>query len=129
MSVQHPYDGTKHGVSARLMIDITISNPVKLKSSPIRALIDTGADKTEIPVTIQNRLDLKPHGEATVTYGNNVPIKKSTYFANVSFNGFNFEFIEVITAVRNFALLGRDVLNKLKVYCDGKNQIFTLEDP
>lgn len=129
MSIQHPYDATKRGVPASLMLDITISNPMKLKSSPMRALVDTGADTTEIPVTLQNRLDLKPHGEAIIRYGNNEPIKKSTYVVNMSFNGFNFEFIEVTTAVRNFILIGRDVLNKLKMCCNGKNQIFTFEDP
>jgi len=52
-----------------------------------------------------------------------------TYFIDLAFQNYKFPMLEVISARRHDALLGRDVLNKLKAHLDGKSLTFDLSDP
>lgn len=51
------------------------------------------------------------------------------YFVNIYLDGFEYKMVEVIHAQRRDALLGRDVLNRLKTVLDGKALSFSLLDP
>ena len=126
MSIQHAYENVGSG-PGRLRFDITVTNPFKSKSFSERAKVDTGADATEIPVTLKNKLDLKPHGSRTVMYGDQVPRQKPTFVVDVFFDGFTCQNIEVTVQTRSDILLGRDVLNQFRMLCDGINQVFNFE--
>jgi len=127
MSVSHSYD-TSYEIAA-LMVDVQVSNPESGQKFIIRAKIDTGADLTDIPEALQERLDLLPFSEEPIRYADGRIEWKTTYLADFSFDGFDFESVEVTSGNRNYALIGRNILNKLKLICDGKTLTFTILDP
>jgi hypothetical protein len=114
-------------IPSRLRFEITVSNSFNGRSFPEKAKVDTGADGTEIPTALKKKLELVPHGEVTVGYGNQLSERKVTYLADISFDGYTCRDIEVTIEERSDILLGRDVLNQFKMHCDGINEIFTFE--
>jgi len=127
MSVSHSYD-TSYEIAA-LMVDVQVSNPESGQKFIIRAKIDTGADLTDIPEALQERLDLLPFSEEPIRYADGRVEWKTTFLTNFSFDGFDFESVEVTSGNRNYVLIGRNILNKLKLICDGKTLTFTILDP
>jgi predicted aspartyl protease len=111
------------------MIDVQASNPETGRKFTIRAKIDTGADLTDIPQVLRERLDLLPFSEENIRYADGRITLKPTYLANFALDGFNFESVEVTSSNRNYVLIGRNILNQLKLICDGKALTFTIEDP
>lgn len=108
MSISHSYD-TSYEIPA-LMIDIQASNPEAGNKFIVRAKIDTGADLTDIPQVLQERLDLLPFSEERIRYADGRVEWKTTYLINFSFDGFDFESVEVTSTNRNYALIGRNIL-------------------
>ena len=127
MSKSHNYD-TSFEIPA-LMLDVEVSNLESGEKITVRAKIDTGADLTDIPEMLQERLGLLPFSEELIRYADGRLKWKTTYLANFSLDGFDFEAVEVTSGNRNYALIGRNILNKLKLICDGKNLTFTIFDP
>ncbi len=99
MSASHSYD-TSYEIPA-LILDIQTSNPETGKEFIIRGKIDTGADLTDIPQILQERLDLLPFSDERIRYANGRVISKTTYLAGFSFDGFDFENIEITSSDRN----------------------------
>jgi predicted aspartyl protease len=111
------------------MVDIQSSNPETGQKFTIRAKIDTGADLTDIPQILKERLDLLPFSEESIRYADGRIALKTTYLANFSLDAFDFEGVEVTASNRNYVLIGRNILNQLKLICDGKTLTFTIVDP
>ena len=126
MSVQHRYDTSVEIPS--LMLDVNALNPVTGIGTIQRAKIDTGADLTRLPETLKQGLALLPFSQRTFRYGNNTSEEKPTYLCVIEIDGFKID-AEVYFGEFDYILVGRNVLNHLKMLCHGKNQIFTLEDP
>ena len=127
MSVQHPYDKTSR--PPRLMLDVRISNPISRRPIPEQAKIDTAADLTRVPERLRSELEpLKEISEITVRYGNEEVERHCTYLTTIHINGFELD-AEVYFRPSNYILVGLNVLNQLTLCADGKNQVFTLEDP
>ncbi len=101
---------------------------------PLKALIDTGANLCAIVPGLAQRLNLLPHARVAVMgIGEKKANPRHAYY--VGFNLFGTESFDVYATEFeiNFgngvnALIGRDLLNRLKLFCyDGKNDSFTLE--
>ena len=112
------------------ILKVTISNPHKPEIEGIEkeALIDSGAFMTAIPEDFVNELGLLPAGETSTKGYKERKQTHRTYFVDVSFDGYSF-YTEVIAVKRKNVLLGRDVLNHLKLSLDGKNLNFDILDP
>lgn len=125
-----PYDSSFKPPAPTL--DVTVSNPHKptVRAIPDKALIDSGAFKTVIPEKWVSRLGLLP----LRTYsprGYKIEEKKQEhymYLVKVAFKQFSFD-VEVLAVKRKNVLIGRDILNKLKLLLDGKNLQFEVTDP
>lgn len=113
------------------ILKVNVSNPDNPTVSGIsdaQALIDSGAFMSAIPNEWVNRLRLLPFGDQD-THGYKEGLQKHlTYFVEVAFNGLSF-CVEVLAVNRKNMLLGRDVLNRLKLMLDGKNLNFDILDP
>jgi clan AA aspartic protease len=110
-------------------LTVRFSSPTSTHSIEIQAKIDTGADITVLPQHAISKLRLIPAGRLTVISFDGREERKYTYFVNLQFNNFKFQMVEVISAKRQDALLGRDILNQLKTTLDGKTMNFELLDP
>jgi len=109
--------------------DVKTSNPMTHVAERGRAKIDSGADISVIPQAWTSRLRLLPSGLFEVASFDGRTIETPTYYVNISMNGFRFELVKVISSRRTNALLGRDILNRLKVTLDGKSLKAEISDP
>ena len=127
MNVKHSYDKTSR--PARLMLDVQISNPISGMPIPERGKIDTAADLTRVPERLKNKLEpLKKISEIQIIYGNDHVEQHPTYLTKIHINSFKLD-AEVYFRPSNYILIGLNVLNQLRLFADGKNQVFTVEDP
>jgi len=108
---------------------VKFTRPFSDFSVELQAKLDTGADITVLPQHTISELRLIPASRVSVSSFDGQKVWRYTYFVNLSFNGFEYKMVEVIGAQRRDALLGRDILNRLKTILDGKNLSFSLLDP
>jgi len=120
------FDSTFDPPAATLRVNV--HNPLRTKSKRSKGKLDTGADISVIPEDLVEELNLQPSGEEPVLgYDGSLSIKRK-YFVYISFSGFSF-FTDVLSSPRSNVLLGRDVLNQLRIFLSGKENIFTISDP
>jgi len=110
-------------------LKIKLIRPFSSRSLEIQAKLDTGADITVLPQDVVGELRLVPASRISVSSFDGREVWRYTYFVNLSFHNFEYGMVEVVGAKRRDALLGRDVLNRLKTVLDGKNLSFSLRDP
>lgn len=110
-------------------LKVRFNRPFSERSLELQAKLDTGADMTVLPQHAVSELRLIPASRVCVSSFEGRKFWRYTYFVNISFNGFEYKMVEVINAQRRDALLGRDILNRLKTILDGKALSFSLLDP
>jgi hypothetical protein len=98
------------------------------KSRPWKAIIDTGADRTFIPVAVTGQLHLKKIDDSVDVYGPDAPEgPQDEYVADLNFLGLSFPYHPVIASDKwNEILIGRDILNRYVLTLDGPNRQFTI---
>ena len=125
-----PYDDQNFDPPALVLdVEITHPNPKDKRHVTKKALIDTGADGSVIPENIRDKWELHQTGEVTTVDFRREETLEPTYDVRIAINGLVSKIVEVTVANREHVLLGRDILNELKMCADGKGQSFTLEDP
>jgi predicted aspartyl protease len=92
----------------------------------VRGILDTGADRTQIPEALAQDLRLRPTGDLPVTSANNTKSISRLYVVDVEFDGRSFPTIEVIASQLPIALVGRDILNTLVAEFDGPAREYSL---
>ena len=98
-----------------------------LASSEMPALVDSGADRTVIPGKLVPELRLTALRTMFVGGLGNDPQKLSTYSVVVQIRGLQSIEVEVVAHDDEpFVLLGRDVLNQLRIVLDGPNQVLEI---
>lgn len=110
-------------------LKVKLTNPFSNRSLKLQAKLDTGVDMTVLPQHAIGELRLIPASRISVSSFNGWKIWRYTYFVNISFHNFKYRMVEVINAKRRDALLGRDILNRLKTILDGKTLSFNFVDP
>lgn len=112
------------------ILEVTVSNPhnPQVQGIPKEAKIDSGADMTAIPEDLVNALGLIPAREIPTKGYKKGEQTHHTYFVDVSLDGHSF-YTEVMAVERTNVLIGRDILNQLKLILDGKNLNFDIMDP
>ncbi|MEX2705234.1 MAG: aspartyl protease family protein [Candidatus Freyarchaeota archaeon] len=110
-------------------IELTIANPGTKESVKCVGPLDTGADFTVLPRKLVSDLGLKPAREIEVIdiYGR--MSYEWTYYVNIYFNTFSFEFVEVLAIPQDEVIIGRDILNNVKLILNGKKLRFEIFDP
>jgi len=121
-----PYDTTLEPPA--IIMDSEVQNPSSSTSVKRRAKLDTGADISVIPEDLVGSLELVPAATVSTHAFDCSSDEHRTYFVNILLNGMRFEYVEVVAAGRE-VLVGRDILNQLKILLDGKSQSFDVQDP
>lgn len=109
--------------------DVTVSNPVSQLAESGQGKIDTGADITIIPDAWVAKTRLIPAGIVEVASFDGRLAERPAYYVNILIDGFRFELVRVLSTNRTNTLLGRDVLNQLKLTLDAKNLHIHISDP
>lgn len=117
-----PYDFSK--IPAAPNLEIQVSAPETFSfSEPLRALVDTGADFSVVPLQYLLSVDAPETRSAFARglWGKRQPV--TLYLVDIRLEIGTFSGIEVIgTDDEDEAILGRNVLNKLFLLLEGPNQ-------
>ena len=97
----------------------------KATREPVRVLLDSGADYTEIPLAIAKKLALRRSGEKHI---DGRPNPDPTYYARIELEGRVFEIVAIATDEFKvngevWGLIGRDILNEA-VVLDGPRRVY-----
>lgn len=110
-------------------LTVTIFNPYLRLHEELRALLDSGAALTVLPMRSVRKLSLVPV-QVIKARGYDGRVKSvATYLVNFSISKFTFEMVEVLGAERGDVLLGRNILNDMTALLEGKALTFDLSDP
>lgn len=111
-----------------MMVPVSVSQPGKSGVEKVLAKIDTGACISIIPEAITERLRFQP-GEEFLVKGmfDVAPHVELTYYAILDLGeGLLFK-VMVLSSPRDDVLLGRDILNRLRLHADGPHLVFELD--
>ncbi len=107
---------------------LTLSNPLEpLSIDRVPAQLDTGADRTLIPQELVDLLQLDDARQIPIGgLGGEVMLLK-TYLVKIAIHDFEPVVIEVVADRREpLILLGRDILNNVKLVLDGPNRVLEI---
>ena len=110
------------------IVRVEVYNPLRTVSKKANGKMDTGAYISVIPEDWIDEMRLIPAGEEEVSGYDGIRTTRLKYFVHVLFKGYSF-FTDVISSPRTTVLLGRDLLNQLKVLLSGKEDYFDISDP
>lgn len=86
--------------------------------------IDSGADMSCIPKEIVPPSKDLPYGYSYIVGYDGVKVPRKTYYVSIRIAGRTFEDIEALPIEGEMGLVGRDVLNSLRLTLDGPNLQF-----
>jgi len=119
--MRSPYRSTNWNPPAPVL-DVRVGGPMGRADffQPCEALLDSGADVTAIPVDLVQRLGLLPVSSVIVDRGG-LPgdEEENLYAATVEVTLLGQRTIQVLQTMDPFALLGRDIINELRLVLDG----------
>ena len=90
-----------------------------LEPQSVAAKIDTGSDVTGIPARLVGQLSLMPVDEILVEGYDGRQATIACYDVNLRIDHLSVAGLSVITIAEDYVLLGRDVLNRLRMLLDG----------
>ncbi len=93
-----------------------------------KAKIDSGASLTVIPDNLVSQWNLQIRRKIRVRGYDGYASERYTYFVDILIGSRRFETTEVTSSRRVNILLGRDVLNKLRIIHDGPRQVVEIHD-
>lgn len=104
--------------------DVAVIGPSNRLS--LEALIDSGSSFTKVPYTVITALTLRRQGERRVRHADGTSEETEFYIASVNFNGIIYDNHPLYRWDEDFALIGRDILNRHVVNMDGPTQQLTV---
>lgn len=125
----HKYGSIQSKAVFSPQLIITVSSPKNnTLIGDVEAVVDSGAVMTCIPVRVieslnENELEISTKIVSSAT-GN--AIEKITYIVNIIFSNHEYKDIEVIPLEKNYALIGRDILNKHKINLNGPQKKWSI---
>jgi predicted aspartyl protease len=109
---------------------IEVSNPYdsKNKLKNVKAILETGAGVTSIPESIIKELGSLQYTTISVRslLDRNRIISKRLYSIIIELDGQENE-VEVLTIPRDYAIIGRDILNQYKITLNGPEETWSIE--
>jgi len=99
------------------------------ESDEFAGKLDTGADMSVLPEMLVRQLGVPPWGRVRAKGFDGSDSLHLVYYVRLVVEGFPLPAVRCMSAHRNDALLGRDVLNQFIVTLDGKHLAFEIRDP
>ncbi|MBC8228660.1 retroviral-like aspartic protease family protein [bacterium] len=93
-----------------------------------RAKLDSGASLTVIPESLIRRWRIRSSGAIRVRAYNGQESVRPIYSVDIIIGSRRFQDIEVTIAPRRNILLGRDIMNKLRITLDGTQERVEIHD-
>lgn len=127
--MSYPYKYQPKGVPAPFL-SVKVQNPLDdSKKLMCEALLDTGSDISYFPVWLLNaKLDIMPSGGPEEVEGIGGVTTYYVYLASITINSEKLN-KKVLGWEKEFALIGRDILNLLCVEFDGPHEEFRFATP
>jgi predicted aspartyl protease len=130
MTYTYHYEGSDSYCPVLMIeLDLMHPDPNDRRICNAKGKIDTGADMCVIPLTLKEDWHLQKAGTIHTRDYRGIEQETDTYRIRIVFKDLVNQLVEVIVARRQNVLIGRDILNKLKLHADGKEQVFSLSDP
>lgn len=113
------------------VLNIKLINPITGQELERLGKIDSGADLLVIPLDAIEKLKLEQRGiEWVSAYDRDLPPREvPAYYVDIEIANFTFRNMRGIVALRDDVLIGRNVMNKLRITLDGKKLLFEISDP
>ena len=109
---------------------IEVSNPYDSTNrfKDIKAVLDTGGGITSIPQSIIGSMGSLQYTTISVKspLDRNRIISKKLYRVTIEFGEKSHE-VEVLDIPKDYAIIGRDILNQYKIFLDAPNEVWSLE--
>lgn len=125
------YGNTQSPMRSSPQASIIVCHPLGDSHLNVEAIVDSGAFMTCVPDTIISYLGTNMYGSITVSGPLNQPVTRKTYYIHMSIinnddytSACDCGLVEVIAIPRNYALIGRDVLNQYKVVLNAPHRIW-----
>jgi predicted aspartyl protease len=123
-----PYGKTQSSIMPAPEVIVNVSSPMDgTKRTDVMFVVDTGAAVSLLPTNILERLGPLECSPCSVNWGNGITMKHMRYLVVLSVNDVTFEPIWVVATEKKYGLLGRDILNRHLLTCDGPQQTWTTE--
>ncbi len=107
---------------------ITVFNPSDdSKNREVKAIFDHAAVMTCLPEQEVKKLGGLNYSSVNVRSVNNTIVERKTYIVDIQLGDNSFPNIEVIATPKSYGLIGRDILNSVKIVFDGPNLQWILE--
>ncbi len=116
----HSYDYDRHYAPAMPAVEITIGQALATPQLLLRALVDTGADATMIPLQYPRQIQAELCDQAWVRAVTTHRVRVDIYAISLQISDFEQAYLEVVANTRtDEVILGRDILNHLLVTLNG----------
>jgi predicted aspartyl protease len=125
--MKHAYSDRFTAIPA-MILEVRVFAIGTPRSRRVPAKIDTGADLCVLPDSIVSEVRLAAFGFRMLRAVGHPAYKAPTYWAGITMSSHDFT-LEVVSHSQPYALLGRDLLNQLKLIADGPNETFELLFP
>jgi len=117
----HDYDSSYAYGPALPVIELSV-RPVAATDGGIslRALVDSGADATILPLAVLQNAQVDQVGRARMRWGSHQSRPYDVYLATIAIGPYDINGVRVLAdTASNEAILGRDVLNQMIVTLNG----------
>jgi predicted aspartyl protease len=127
--MKFPYNRDYSPIAPSLQVTF-VSAEKQFSVGPFIALVDTGTDATAVPIAHLEKIMAPIARESMVVPHWGARYAVSLFSVDVKIGEWTFAGIEVIGDTRgNEVILGRDVLNKLRLLLDGPAQTTEILEP
>ena len=127
--MKFPYNRDYSPIAPSLQVTF-VSAEKQFSVGPFIALVDTGTDATAVPIAHLEKIMASIARESMVVSQWGARCAVSLFSVDVKIGEWTFAGIEVIGDTRgNEVILGRDVLNKLRLLLDGPAQTTEILEP
>jgi len=97
------------------------------QSENIVCVIDTGATVSVLPISLVKSLPLRDYTSARIRWGSGDETPVVKYLVSLRISGKTIDSLWVVMVERPYGLIGRDVLNKHLLTCDGPSAVWAVE--